>query len=104
MRGRYLQAHIAVNSDREINISHDQRRDILQFMNSRKFSLLTEAERASIFVEAQREVSRMLELNVLPSLHGSKAFAEVCRCMLSFSLLFGFCVYFGVFYRRQFLS
>lgn len=79
-----------VNSDQEINISHDQRRDILEFMNSRKFSLLTEAERASIFVEAQEEVSRMLELNLLPTLHGSKAFAEVCYCMLSFSPFFWF--------------
>lgn len=80
-----------MNTDQEINISQDQRRYILQFMNWRKFSLLTEAERANIFVEAQREVSRMLELNLLPSLHGSKAFAEVCCWMLFFLLAFCFC-------------
>ena len=66
-----------INSEQEINISHEQRTSILQYMNSSKFASLGEEERADILFDAQKEVSLMLELNLLNTLHESAAFAEV---------------------------
>ncbi|CAM9730402.1 unnamed protein product [Ascophyllum nodosum] len=74
-------AHVVINSEQEINISHEQRTSILQYMNSSKFASLGEEERADILFDAQKEVSSMLELNLLNTLHESAAFAEACAAL-----------------------
>ncbi|CAN0419313.1 unnamed protein product [Ectocarpus sp. 12 AP-2014] len=71
-------AFVMVNSEQEINISHDQRQQILRYMAYREFSPLRESERADIFLDAEREVCQMLQLNLLSTFHNSAAFTETC--------------------------
>lgn len=48
-----------------------------QYTDYREFAALTEGERADIFADAEREVSQMLELNLLRTFHNSDAFVQV---------------------------
>ncbi|CAM9455374.1 unnamed protein product [Laminaria digitata] len=72
---------VVVNSEQEINISQEQRMDVLRYAVYRKFSPLSEAEKGDIFREAEREVSQMLQLNLLLTFHKSAAFAETCAAV-----------------------
>ncbi|CAM9746827.1 unnamed protein product, partial [Ectocarpus fasciculatus] len=71
-------AFVMVNAEQEINISHDQRQQILRYMAYREFSPLRESERADIFLDAEREVCQMLQLNLLSTFHNSAVFTETC--------------------------
>eukprot|EP00752_Nemacystus_decipiens_P006953 g6240.t1 len=72
---------VKVNSEQEINISHDQRQDVLQYLEYRAFSSLRESERAEIFRDAEREVAQMLQLNLLATFHNSEAFTQTCAAV-----------------------
>eukprot|EP00904_Undaria_pinnatifida_P004480 jgi/Undpi1/14032/HiC_scaffold_9.g03683.m1 len=67
---------VMANSEQEINISQDQRMDVLQYTAYRKYSPLAESEKREIYRDAEREVSQMLQLNLLLTFHKSTAFAE----------------------------
>eukprot|EP00903_Cladosiphon_okamuranus_P006938 g6752.t1 len=72
---------VKVNSEQEINISHEQRLDVLQYLQYGKFSSLRESERADIFRHAEREVEQMLQLNLLTTFHNSEAFTQTCAAV-----------------------
>lgn len=63
-------------ADKQPN-KHTNKRTNKQYAVYRKFSPLSEAEKGDIFREAEREVSQMLQLNLLLTFHKSAAFAEV---------------------------
>lgn len=74
-------AFILVNSEQEVNISSEQRDDVLQYKDYRAFSRLSEEAKRGVFSCAEVEVLSMLELNLLETFYRSAAFKETCAAV-----------------------